>query len=95
MNISLLNSLTFMNLLEDVMDMVENSNDKAKRFFTGVLIRALPLCIHSLAEKLFQDLKKFIDSLDKHVQNDSLLNYLKSLVNKGKITNFSHMGRLD
>jgi hypothetical protein len=49
MNISLLNSLTFMNLLEDVIDMVENSNEKAKRFFTGVLIRALPLCIHSLA----------------------------------------------
>jgi len=59
-----------------------------------VLVRSLPVCIWSLSEKLFPDLKKFMDLLDNHVQNDPLFIYLKGLVNKSKIINFSLMGRL-
>lgn len=95
MNISLLNSLTFMNLFEDILDAAEAStNPQAKRFYATVIVRALPICICSLNEKLFQDLKKFMDLLENHVQNDPLFIYLKSLVIKGKIVNFSSIGRL-
>lgn len=98
MNIMLLNSLTFMNMLEDVLDMVESvsgNNHNAKRFYVGVLVRTLPVCLWSLSEKLFADLKKFMEMLEPHVQNDPLFTYLKGLVNKGNITNFSLMGRLE
>jgi hypothetical protein len=82
--------------LEDVLDKVEAStNPHTKRFYMSVLVRALPVCIWSLSEKLFPDLKKFMDVLESHLQNDSLFAYLKSLVNKGKIINFSLMGRLE
>ena len=36
-----------------------------------------------------------MDLLESHVQNDSLFTYLKRLFNKGKIINFSLMGRLE
>lgn len=94
MNIMLLNSLTFVNLLEDILDMVEGCPAHSKRFYITVLVRSLPMCIWSLSEKLFPDLKKFMDMLESHLQNDSLFGYLKSMVNKGKIVNFSLMGRL-
>lgn len=95
MNISFLNSLTFMNLLEDILDLVEASNIQiAKKFYASVIVRSLPICICSLNEKLLQDLRKFIDLLENHVQNDPLFTYLKNLVSKGKIVNFSSMGRL-
>lgn len=55
MNISLLNSLTFMNILEDIIDKIEgninnnNINMNMKRFLLIVLIRVLPVCISSLS----------------------------------------------
>ena len=96
MNIMLLNSLTFMNVLEDVLDKLEGvGNTQVKRFYAGVLVRSLPVCVWSLSEKLFPDLKKFMDLLDGHVQGDQLFGYLKGMVNKGKIVNYSLMPRLD
>lgn len=95
MNIGLLNSLTFMGILEDILDHVDAINNHwAKRFYVTLLVRVLPVCIWSLSEKLFPDLKKFMDLLENHLQNDSLFSYLKSLVNRGKIVNFSLMARL-
>lgn len=95
MNITLLNSLTFMNVLEDVLDKVDGStNAHAKKFYISVLVRSLPMCLWSLSEKLFPDLKKFMDLLESHVQNDSLFGYLKGMVNKSKIVNFSLISRL-
>jgi hypothetical protein len=96
MNIMLLNSLTFMNVLEDVLDQVDAlSNAHAKRFYITVLVRSLPTCLWSLSEKLFPDLKKFMDVLESHLHNDSFFGYLKGMVNKCKIVNFSFIGRLE
>ena len=96
MNIALLNSFTFMGILEDILDHADTlNNQSAKKFYVSLLIRVLPVCIWSLGEKLFPDLKKFMDLLENHLQNDSLFAYLKSLVNRGKIVNFSLMGRLE
>lgn len=64
MNIMLLNSLTFMNILEDILDKVESSNQaNIKKFYFTVLVRVLPVCMWSLSEKLFSDLKNFMDML--------------------------------
>ena len=69
-------------------------NGNAKRFYINVLVRSLPVCVWSLSEKLFPDLKKFVDLLEGHAQNDQLFGYLKGMVNKGKIVNFSLIPRL-
>lgn len=95
MNISLLNSLTFMNILEDILDLTQaSSSPQIKRFYASVLVRSLPICICSLNEKLSQDLKKFMDFPESIIQNDPLFIYLKTLVNKNRIVNFSSIGRL-
>ena len=50
MNISLLNSLTFMNILEDIQDKIDAmQSNNAKRFYVLILIRSLPVCINSLS----------------------------------------------
>jgi hypothetical protein len=95
MNISLLNSLTLLNIFEDILDKIEATNSQIfKRFLVSILIRSLPVCINSLSEKLFQDLRKFMDLLENHAQNDPLFAYMRKLVNKGQNVNFSLISRL-
>ncbi len=50
MNISLLNSLTFMNILEDIQDKIDTmQSNNGKKFYVSILIRSLPVCINSLS----------------------------------------------
>lgn len=61
MNVSFLNSLNYMNLLEDLLLAAEKESDiPLKKSLISVLVRALPLCACSLSEKTHHELKKFM-----------------------------------
>ncbi len=66
MNISLFNSLTLMNLFEDILISIEKESDNIlKKGLIQILIKALPLCACSLHQKIYHEFKKFIEKLRK------------------------------
>jgi hypothetical protein len=77
MNVSFLNSLNYMNLLEDLLLAAETEPDVVlKKSLISVLVRALPLCAYSLSQKTHHELKKFMEKLAKMVEDDELFAFL-------------------
>lgn len=95
MNISFFNSLALMNLLEDVLAAAEREGDALlRRGLVSVLVRGLPLCAHSLQEKIYHEFKKFIDKVRKLAEGDDLCEHIYAQFTRNQITNFSAMGNL-
>ena len=59
MNLSFLNSLSFFNIVDDLVAAIESSKSQNARFFLiNVFSRSLPIFSHSLNEKVYHDFKK-------------------------------------
>jgi hypothetical protein len=94
MNISFFNSLTLMNLLEDILAALEKEEGSVRRGLAQLLTRALPLCAHSLHEKTSHEFKKFIERLRKVAEGEELAEYLHAQFTKNSIKDYSAISRL-
>jgi hypothetical protein len=95
MNISFFNSLTLMNLLEDVLTALERESElPLRRGLAQLLARALPLCARSLHEKTSHEFRKFIERLRRVAEGDDLAEYMHSQFVRGNIQDYSAIPRL-
>lgn len=95
MNISFFNSLTLMNLLEDILVALERESDAPiRRGLAQLLARALPLCARSLHEKTSHEFKKFIAGLRRVAEGDELAEYIYAQFARSNIRDYSAIGRL-
>ena len=95
MNVLLFNSLTLVDLLSDLLTAVEKEADEATRQVAlEVLMRSLPLCAHSLTEKVYHDFRKLMEKVKKIASGHSLCNYLYGQFQKSNLTSRSKMGGL-
>ena len=68
MNISYVNSLNYMNLLEDLQQAAEKEEDlSAKKALLTTIVRAMPLFGYSLHQKTTHEFKKFLEKLNKQI----------------------------
>lgn len=72
MNISFFNSLTLMNILEDILAVLEKEVDPIRRGLSLLLARALPLCARSLHEKTSHEFRKFMERLRRAADGEEL-----------------------
>lgn len=96
MNISLLNSLSFFNIIDDLVSAIENEpSSQIKDIFITIFVRSLPFFASSLNEKMFHDFKKLMDRSRKHCSKNASFNYLYEKQQKGTHTDFSLMSKLE
>jgi hypothetical protein len=96
MNVSFLNSLNYMNLLEDLLQAADKETESStKKALLSTLIRALPLCATSLVEKTPHEFKKLMEKMNKIVEGDDLFVYIYGQFSRNELKNYSAMGRLE
>lgn len=95
MNISFFNSLTLMNLFEDILHAIEKETDAPiKRGLIQLLVKALPLCACSLHEKIHHEFKKFMEKLRKISDGEDIFESIYAQFSKNSIRSYSAVGRL-
>lgn len=95
MNISFFNSLTLMNIFEDILTALERESDTGiRRGLAQLLTRGLPLCARSLHEKTSHEFKKFMEKLRKLADGDELAEYMYAQFAKNNIKDYSAINRL-
>lgn len=96
MNISFFNSLTLMNLFEDILNAIEKETDAAiKRGLIQLLIKALPLCVCSLHEKIHHEFKKLMEKLRKITDGEDIFESIYAQFSRNSIRDYSAVGRLE
>lgn len=94
MNISFFNSLTLMNILEDILAVLEKEADPIRRGLSLLLARALLLCARSLHEKTSHEFKKFMERLRRAADGEELAEYMYQQFTRGSFKDWSAIPRL-
>ena len=96
MNLSFLNSLSFFNLVDDLVAAIEASkNQNARLFLINVFSRSLPIFAYSLNEKVYHDFKKVLEKAKKYCSKNQMFNCVMEAHQSSRIQDKSLLCRLD